>query len=202
MPKVAAVDDYIKSKAPFAQEILKHLRAVIHHAAPELTETIKWRQPCFEHNGLVCALAAFKKHVSFSFFKGQLLNDSAAIFSPSDNSELAVVKFSSLAEIPERAILNNYIQQAIALNSDNKTRKKTSARKDKSALIVPNDLAEALAKNPSAQGVFTDFSYSKQKDYIEWLTSAKRATTRATRLATAIAWISEGKARNWKYENC
>lgn len=202
MPKNTAVDDYIASKEPFAQEILAHLRDVIHTAAPDIIETIKWRQPCFEHNGLVCAVAAFKKHVSFSFFKGQLLNDSEGIFSPSDNNELTALKFSSLAEIPANHILKRYIQQAIALNSANKLKKKVTPRKDKSELVVPEDLAMALAKIPSAQSIFNDFSYSKQKDYIEWLNSAKRESTRASRLTTAVAWITEGKARNWKYENC
>jgi uncharacterized protein YdeI (YjbR/CyaY-like superfamily) len=202
MPKNTAIDDYITSKEPFAQEILAHLRDVIHDAAPDMIETIKWRQPCFEHNGLVCAVAAFKKHVSFSFFKGQLLNDCDGIFSLSDNNELTALKFSSLAEIPANSVLKKYIQQAIALNSASKLKKKVTPRKDKTELIVPEDLVKALAKLPSAQSIFNDFSYSKQKDYIEWLNSAKKESTRASRLATTVEWISEGKGRNWKYENC
>lgn len=201
MPKSAKIDNYITEKSPFAQEILSHLREVIHRADPEIVETIKWRQPCFESNGLVCAMAAFKKHVTFSFFKGQLLNDNANIFLPSDNSELASLKFTSLADIPQNDILTAYIQQAIALNT-NSCIKKATARKDKNDLIIPDDLAAALATTPSAQSTFNDFSYSKQKDYLDWLTSAKRETTRATRLATTVQWLSEGKARHWKYENC
>ena len=92
MPKNQAVDDYIASKAIFAQEILIHLRTIIHAAEPEISETIKWRQPCFEHHGLVCAFAAFKKHVNFSFFKGKMLTDSAHIFAANDNNELIALK--------------------------------------------------------------------------------------------------------------
>lgn len=202
MSKNSAVDEYIKSKEPFAQEILIHLRNVIHDASPDISETIKWRQPCFEQDGLVCAFAAFKKHVNFSFFKGQFLNDSAGIFTPSDNNELTALKFSSVADIPDSDVLKAYIQQAIALNSTGELKKKTTPRKDKSTLVIPEDFAQALTSKVAAQRVFDDFSYSKQKDYIDWITSAKRAATRTSRLATAVEWINEGKARNWKYENC
>jgi uncharacterized protein YdeI (YjbR/CyaY-like superfamily) len=202
MSKDTAIDDYIATKAHFAQEILMHLREVIHNAAPDITETIKWRHPCFEHNGLVCAVATFKKHVTFSFFKGKFLNDSEQLFPPSDNNELTSLKFSTLADIPPKDILSEYIQQAIALNTDSNIKKKPTQRKDKNDLIIPDDLVAALAKIPRALGIFNDFSYSKQKDYIEWLNSAKRETTRASRLVTAVEWISEGKARHWKYDNC
>lgn len=202
MSKNSDIDNYIAGKAPFAQEILTHLRQIIHNAAPDITETIKWRQPCFEHNGLVCSVAAFKKHVTFSFFKGKLLNDSNNIFPTSDNNELTSLKFSVLADIPQDDILTAFIQQAIALNADSNCKRKSTQRKDKDTLVMPNDLAAALASTPAAQSTFNNFSYSKQKDYIEWLTSAKRETTRVTRLATTVQWLSEGKARNWKYENC
>ena len=50
--------------------------------------------------------------------------------------------------------------------------------------------------------MFDAFSYSKKKDYIEWITEAKTEATRNKRLATTLEWVAEGKARNWKYENC
>jgi hypothetical protein len=37
---------------------------------------------------------------------------------------------------------------------------------------------------------------------VQWLTEAKTEHTREKRLATTIEWLSEGKRRNWKYENC
>lgn len=202
MSKNVAIDQYISSQAPFAQEIIIHLRNIIHQSSTDITEAIKWRHPCFESNGLVCAIAAFKQHVNFSFFKGKRLNDSANIFSKSDNNELAALKFTVLNDMPADDILINYLQQAIALNNSSNVKKQQATRKDKADLKIPDDLASALAENPKAKEVFANFSYSKQKDYIEWLISAKRATTRATRLSTAIAWIAEGKSRHWKYENC
>ena len=202
MLKNTVVDEYISRQKPFAQEIILQLRDVIHQSSSVVSETIKWRHPCFESNGLVCAIAAFKQHVNFSFFKGKLLNDCAQLFSESDNNELAALKFTTLNDIPADDILINYLQQAIALNNLGSASKKKVTRKDKADLTIPKDLVSALIDNSVADEMFSSFSYSKQKDYIEWLTSAKREATRTKRLNTAIEWISEGKSRHWKYENC
>jgi hypothetical protein len=49
---------------------------------------------------------------------------------------------------------------------------------------------------------FADFSPSHRREYIEWITEAKRPETRDKRIATTLEWLSEGKSRNWKYEKC
>jgi uncharacterized protein YdeI (YjbR/CyaY-like superfamily) len=58
----------------------------------------------------------------------------------------------------------------------------------------------ALRRNKRAQQAFDKFSYSHRKEYIEWITGAKREETRQRRLATAIAQMAEGKSQNWKHE--
>ena len=63
------VDAYIEKSAPFARPILKHLRAVVHEACPEVTEDLKWRMPHFMHHGILCGMAAFKEHCIFGFWK-------------------------------------------------------------------------------------------------------------------------------------
>jgi uncharacterized protein YdeI (YjbR/CyaY-like superfamily) len=67
---------------------------------------------------------------------------------------------------------------------------------------VPPDLAAALRRHARARATFEAFSPSKRRDYVEWIVEAKAEATRARRLAQAIEWMAEGKARNWKYERC
>jgi uncharacterized protein YdeI (YjbR/CyaY-like superfamily) len=67
---------------------------------------------------------------------------------------------------------------------------------------VQPDLAAALKRNAGARKTFEGFTPSRRRDYVEWITEAKSAETRARRLAQAIAWMAEGKSRNWKYEKC
>jgi uncharacterized protein YdeI (YjbR/CyaY-like superfamily) len=40
----------------------------------------------------------------------------------------------------------------------------------------------------------------RRREYIEWITEAKKPETRAKRLATTLEWLAQGKSRNWKYE--
>jgi len=56
-----------------------------------------------------------------------------------------------------------------------------------------------LNKNPKARKTFENFSPSNQREYVEWVSEAKRDQTREQRLKTSISWLAEGKPRNWKY---
>jgi uncharacterized protein YdeI (YjbR/CyaY-like superfamily) len=56
-----------------------------------------------------------------------------------------------------------------------------------------------LSKSKKAHAAFAGFSPSHKREYLEWITEAKSAGTRARRLQTAIEWMAEGKSRNWKY---
>jgi uncharacterized protein YdeI (YjbR/CyaY-like superfamily) len=73
---------------------------------------------------------------------------------------------------------------------------------EKKELVIPKDLTAALSKNKPAKIAFDKFSYSHKKEYVQWIEEAKTDATRNKRLATTVEWLSEGKSRNWKYENC
>lgn len=61
-------------------------------------------------------------------------------------------------------------------------------------VIVPNDLEEALQKeNPSLLEPFLRLSYSHQKEYVDWIESAKKAETRTRRIEKAVVLLQEGK---------
>lgn len=46
---------------------------------------------------------------------------------------------------------------------------------------------------------FTTFAPGRRREYVEWVLDAKQDATRAKRIADAVAWMAEGKIRNWKY---
>jgi uncharacterized protein YdeI (YjbR/CyaY-like superfamily) len=64
------------------------------------------------------------------------------------------------------------------------------------------EFASALSKAPEAKAVLDGFPPSAQREYFEWVADAKQDATRQKRIATSIEWLSDGKRRNWKYENC
>jgi hypothetical protein len=193
------VDAYIETSADFAKPILTHLRKLVHKAAPEATETLKWSMPAYEYKGLLCSFASFKEHATFGFWKQSLLEQDAF---PAEKSAMGSFgRISSKKDLPADAVMLKLIKQAVELNDKGiKVEKKKPAAKKE--LTVPDYLTAALKKNKAAQKTFENFPYSCKKEYVEWITEAKTAPTREKRLATTIEWLAEGKRRNWKYDNC
>jgi uncharacterized protein YdeI (YjbR/CyaY-like superfamily) len=193
------VDAYIEKSADFAKPVLSHLRKLIHKACPDIVETIKWSMPAFEHHGMLCNFAAFKQHCAFGFWKQSLMESDAF---PANKTAMGTFgRLTSVKDLPNDKVMIGLIRQAMELNEKGvKVRKKPAA--PKTELIVPTDLTKALSKNKSAKSAFEKFSYSHRKEYIQWIEEAKTEATRNKRLATTVEWLSEGKSRNWKYENC
>ena len=64
------------------------------------------------------------------------------------------------------------------------------------ALIVPDDLARALAKNKVARANFENFPPSARKHALTWIASAKTAATRERRIQEAIASLARNERPN------
>ena len=200
MPKVdPRVDAYIAKSAEFARPILTHLRALVHEACPDIEETIKWNMPSFTYKGLLCGMAAFKQHAVFGFWKHDLV-----VGKDGEKEGMGQFgKITTVKDLPTDKMLLGYIRKAVALNEAGApARPRPSKPKVKPEIIVPDFFAAALKKNKTAQTNFENFSYSHKKEYVQWLTEAKRPETRDRRLQTALAWIAEGKSQNWRYERC
>lgn len=196
------IDIYIAKSAAFAQPILTHLREVVLAACPEAEETLKWGMPSFLYaGGILCGIAAFKHHCTFGFWKGALI-----VPANGTTSEAAMGQFgriTRLSELPSKKILTGYIKQAMKLNEDGaKAPARIRPAKPRPAPVTPEDLVAALKKNKQAKAIFSAFSPSCQREYVEWITEAKRDETRQRRIGQAVEWIAEGKQRNWKYMNC
>ena len=191
------IDAYIAKSADFAKPILTHIRSVVHEACPQVTETTKWSMPHFEYKGMLCGMAAFKAHCSFGFWKGSLI-----VKGSTDSDAMGQFgRITKLSDLPSKKVMTGYIRQAMKLNDDGVKSPTRSKDKPKKADIpMPDYFAAALKKNKKAQTTFEAFSPSHRREYLEWITEAKTEPTRVKRMAEAISWMSEGKARNWKYQ--
>ena len=201
------IDAYIAQAQPFARPLLEKLRQAFHKGVPGVSETIKWGSPFFEtEHGLVGGMAAFKAHVAFSLWRGMEIDDPERLFEAVGNRGMAWIKIPDAKALPPQKVLRDYIKRAAARTAAFKTEPKTkaTATKKRAAPKPPPELAAAfrLKKHAKAKATFEAFPPSAQRDYVEWITGAKREATRATRLATTLEWLSEGKRKNWKYEAC
>lgn len=190
------VDAYIAKSADFAKPILMHLRAVVHEGCPPVQETIKWSAPHFDYHGIMCSMAAFKEHCAFGFWKASLVIDDR-----NPKAQEAAGHFgriTSTADLPPKKTMIGYIKKAMLLNEQS-VRPKRRPKHPKKPLKVPPDFMAALKKNRKALTTFQSLPPSHRREYVEWITEAKREETRERRLATAVEWMADGKAMNWKY---
>jgi len=65
--------------------------------------------------------------------------------------------------------------------------------KEERIVEVPDDFAAALAEKPEAQEYFAKLSYSHKREYVRWITEAKKAETRKARIEKAVAMLAESK---------
>src|SRR5436305_1936379 len=110
-------DAYIAEASPFAQPILRHLRALVHEACPEATEEIKWSNPCFGYHGkILCMMPAFKAHLAFGFWHRDMQKFVAADLDAKKKDGLgALGRIEKLADLPSDAKLRGYIKRAMEL---------------------------------------------------------------------------------------
>lgn len=192
------IDAYIAASPGFAQAILAHLREVVHVACPEVEETLKWSAPHFLYKGMMCHMAAFKAHCAFGFWKGALL------FPDMDEKDSMghLGRIATLKDLPSKKVLAGYVKQAMKLNDEGVKTPARAAPKAPRPLDVSDYFWAALKKNKAALATFKAGSTSFKREYVDWVNEAKAEATRLRRMEQAVAWLAEGKARNWKYEKC
>ncbi|MBV8520495.1 MAG: YdeI/OmpD-associated family protein [Acidobacteria bacterium] len=182
--KSKEVDAYIANAAPFARPILERIRRAFHEADPDLVETIKWRNPTFEHDGILGAMSAHKQHVNWGFWL-ELANE-------------GLTRVHDVSELPSEEEIVARVKNAMKLRASG-AKLQRAPRKEAAPVDVPDDLAAALKKHAKARATFEQFPPSHRREYIQWITEAKQAATREKRIATTLEWLAEGKPRNWKY---
>jgi hypothetical protein len=109
--------------------------------------------------------------------------------------------------VPFRATLEPDGQKSHWLKVDRKLREAAGAEAGSSVTLeiapaatepepkVPADLRKALAAAPKARALWSDISPMARRDWIQWITSAKRPETRARRVENACSMLAGGKRR-------
>ena len=186
-------DEWLENAPPFSQPIVAELREWIFRTAPDLAEAIKWNNLCFSGRKLVCGLSACKKHVAFIFFRGTELDDPAGLFDGGEaNTNIRCVRITSARDVNRHA-LAALLLAAAALDGQPEIPPAPKVKRE--PWPVPNFFAKALKRNRTAEEGFAKLSPSCQREYLVWLSTAKRDETRAKRLAQTLAALATG--RKW-----
>jgi hypothetical protein len=110
------VDAYIDRLPEWQQRICRTVRALVHAADPEVTETIKRTdRPYFVLQGNICALLATKDHVNVFLYDPLVPDPAGIITSGHDNKTGRTVAIYQGEAINEEALLTMF-QAIIAHN--------------------------------------------------------------------------------------
>ncbi|MCT2563273.1 YdeI/OmpD-associated family protein [Chryseobacterium herbae] len=194
------IDAYIEKSKDFAKPVLEYIRETVHEFCPDAEETMKWSFPHFLYQGKnLCAMASFKQHCTFGFWLEKEMKTMKEITRDIEkNSMFSLGKITKIEDLPSKPQLKKAIREAMELTDLGVTLKK--APPSKTETEIPDYFQDALNDNKKAAEVFEKGSPSFRKEYINWITEAKTEATRNKRMEQSLEWITEGKARHWKYE--
>jgi hypothetical protein len=187
------ISDYIGAMPDFSRAICNKLRNIILNADKNIVEDWKWG-PHYSCHGMICGFGAFRHHVKFTFYNGSAMSDRKKLFNHCvDNEFNRSIKYTVLEEIDEGAI-TQYVKESIEVNK--KGFKRVVPPK---ALQIPDDLQTALSNDTIATKFFQELSPGYQKDFVQWVTSAKRIETRIDRISKVVKMCREKRRMNDQY---
>ena len=97
------------------REIAQTLRRLVLEQGPDLREELKWGQPCYSLNSVVCYIQKAKNSVSLGFGEGAKLDDPNALLGGSGR-QMRHVKIA-LGDQPDKRALTQLVRDAIKIDS-------------------------------------------------------------------------------------
>ncbi len=177
------------------EEELGKLREII--AKTELIETQKWGGEVYTiNNKNVIGIGGFKNFFTIWFFNGVFLKDESKILVNANEGitkGLRQWRFHSIEEINEKFILQ-YINEAIENEKAG-----LSIKPEKKEAMKCDVLEKELKNDRILNEAFLRFTPYKQKEFWEYMATAKQEKTKFTRLEKIKPLILENRGLNDKY---
>ncbi|MDI1255988.1 MAG: YdeI/OmpD-associated family protein [Flavobacterium sp.] len=177
------------------EEELDLLHSII--AKTELVVTTKWGGPVYTYNKKnVIGVGGFKNYFTVWFWNGVFLKDEKKMLV---NAQEGVTKglrqwrFSSKDEIDEKLLIA-YIHEAIENEKAGKTIEKV-----KKEFATDPLFKQVLEENSDLKEAFENFSPYKQKEFLEYINTAKREETKLARIEKIKSMVLANIGLNDKY---
>jgi uncharacterized protein YdeI (YjbR/CyaY-like superfamily) len=187
------VDAYLRDAGRWRQELTR-LRSIL--LDTELTETLKWRRPCYTfQDGNVAMLGGLKEYCVLGFLKGTLLEDPGGVLTApgKDSQSMRQLRFTGVGQIEElEPTIREYIRQAIEVE-------RAGLKIDRKAnreLVIPDELAQKFTEMPALKTAFEALTPGRQRGYVLHFSGAKQPQTRVARIERWAPRILEGKGMN------
>ncbi|MGI9234992.1 MAG: YdeI/OmpD-associated family protein [Woeseiaceae bacterium] len=195
MRRATSVDDYI-SNANHWKEELTCLCDVLR--ATPLAEEIKWGAPCYTYrNKNIVGIGGFKSYFGLWFHQGALLKDEKKVLINAQEGKTKALRqwrMSSNKDV-KPTIIKQYVAEAIALVDQGREIKATRGK----SVDVPPELQKLLRRTKGATAAFRELRQGQQREYADYVASAKRDATKKSRVAKVLPMIQAGVGLNDKY---
>ncbi|WP_218696938.1 MULTISPECIES: YdeI family protein [Mammaliicoccus] len=193
MEKNLKVEAFMQREKKWKDEF-ELLREIIHEC--DLEEDYKWMHPCYTLKGKnVVLIHGFKEYCALLFHKGSLLKDPEKLLIQQTKNVQAArqLRFTNVDQIKEqRDIVKAYVEEAIELE---KSCAKVELKKTEE-YEMPVELQEQLDHNSNLKEAFYNLTPGRQRQYIYYISQAKRPETRVSRVEKYIDHILDGKGLN------
>jgi uncharacterized protein YdeI (YjbR/CyaY-like superfamily) len=197
--KTSNPDEWMDMTPDFSRPLAAQFREWITSWEPDLTESIKWNILCFSGRKLVCGLSACPKHLGIAFFRGVELPDPKQLLIPAENNTSILSMRVTALEQVDRAAFRALLRAAVVLDEDPTIPPLPKVKRE--AWPMPDFFAAALKRNNKAAAFFAELKPTYQREYLVWVSTAKRDETREQRvsqtikaLAAGLKWIDRKKA--------
>lgn len=176
-------------------EELELLKSIINKTP--LTETTKWGGIVYTYNNKnVLGIGGFKNFFTIWFFKGVFLKDEKNVLvnaNEENTKSLRQWRFTSKDEVNEKEVLK-YIVEAIEVEKAG-----LEIKPEKKETVIPQFLQNELESSKVLKTAFEQLTPFKQREYAEFIETAKREATKLTRIEKIKPMILKGIGLNDKY---
>lgn len=183
-----AVDAIIERSERWSDEMAALRRVLL---ATGLTEEVKWRQPCYTHDGAnIVIMGEMKRALTLGFFKGELLDDPDGVMADNGpNSRSARrMHFTSVDDVERlAAAVTRLVADAVAVEDAGLTVGPAPA---------PDLCAELVARldaDPELRAGFESLTPGRRREYDIFFSGAKKPETRAARVEKFADKIRAGR---------
>ncbi|MEL6812662.1 MAG: DUF1801 domain-containing protein [Bacteroidota bacterium] len=193
-----SVEEYIRKNDQWSTEI-QEIRSIINES--ELQEEVKWGAPAYTLNGkILVGIGAFKNHMGIWFHQGVFLKDKHKKLMNAQEGKTKALRQWRIEKgaAVEADILRDYVQEAI----ENSLAGKEIKPERKKGVEVPELLVNTFKKESQLKEAFFNLTPGKQREYAEYISTAKREATQLSRLEKIVPMIQQGIGLNDKYRNC
>lgn len=190
------VTEYIVNQEKWTQE-LQLLRSFLLEL--NLEEAIKWGMPAYLYKGKnILGMSAFKNYVGLWFHQGVFLKDEKQLLLNAQEGKTKAMRqwrFNSIEEIDKSTVLEYVLEAMKNVDIGNEIKPASN----KKPLEIPSYLANAFEKDQDLYLKFNELTLTKKREFTDYISEAKRETTKESRLQKIIPMIKNGIGLHDKY---